>query len=673
MNKRKLLAAGSSLVLVAGLMAGAMSSVLAVHDAGVFQLDGNAQTSVQSNPTAVEDWDLICKANPSTCTFRASYTPPSGTTTATASSHIADGTNASIFTGGGSKDPQDLTNWRHKDGSVPDKDNLLHSFAARYSQTASATCPSTTSTCELLYFGSDRFDNSGDAQQGFWFFQNKVVLGANGRFTNAAGQPATHTNGDLLIVSDFSNGGAVSTINVYKWNNGALTFLAGGDNQKCAPDLPTDPFCGLVNATNGTIAPWTYTDKSGNGTYLQGELYEAGLNLSDPLINLGGECFSSFLSETRSSTSTTATLKDFVLGQFAVCGATMGTTPTGAGEIGANGQKTVSDSATIGVTGGATPPAPTGSVLFYLCGPSTTSISTCSAATGTLKATINLNTATVSGNNYTVNSGNQTVTSAGYYCWFSSWSGNANYPDGASHAGADECFQITPHQPTMHTNVSDAGPVVPGTAVHDTLTFDSAPATPSNGTFGTITFNAYGPIATNVADCNGTAVFSATVNVTASTTSYGSGDFSPTAPGFYFWTAAYAPGTGDVNNLGITATCGQDNESFQVQLFNPSLTTAQTVTIKDSATITVAGGGNLSGVAHFRPFSDGSCTVNNELAAQQDVAVAGPSGTTVETTPMTITAVSTTIYWQVSYTSNNGAQSGIAATCTENSSITINN
>ena len=138
MNKRKLLVAGSTVMLVVGMMAGAMGTVLAVHDTGVFQMDGNAQTSVQSDPTAAEDWDLICKANPTTCTFRGTYTPPSGTTTATASSHIADGVNASIFTTGGSKDPQDLTDWRYKDGSVPDKDNLVHSFAARYSKAANA-------------------------------------------------------------------------------------------------------------------------------------------------------------------------------------------------------------------------------------------------------------------------------------------------------------------------------------------------------------------------------------------------------------------------------------------------------------------------------------------------------------------------------------------------------
>ena len=49
----------------------------------------------------------------------------------------------------------------------------------------------------------------------------------------------------------------------------------------------------------------TFTDKSGNTTYLQGEFYEGGVNLS--LLGLAGECFASVASETRSSTSTTAT------------------------------------------------------------------------------------------------------------------------------------------------------------------------------------------------------------------------------------------------------------------------------------------------------------------------------------------------------------------------------
>jgi hypothetical protein len=331
------------------------------------------------------------------------------------------------------------------------------------------------------------------------------------------------------------------------------------------------------------------------------------------------------------------------------------------------------------VVGGSTPPAPDGSNLvnFYLCGPSTTAITSCSTASGTLKNSVSTSTATKVGNNYTVLSGDITVTSAGYYCFTATWAGDDNYHPIAPATvfqddGTNECLQITPVTPALHTQVSNAGPITPGTTVHDTMTFDTAPATPSNGVFGTITFKVYGPFPTSTPTCTGTATTS-TATVVSGTLSYNSADFSPSDPGFYNWTAEYAPGTGDVNNVAVAASCGADNEQIQVQQFNPSLTTAQTVTIKDSATITVSGGGPLAGSAHFQPFSDSSCTAGNELAAVQDVPVAGASPQTVSTTPMTITTTTPVIYWKVSYTSTNNSQTGIAATCTENASITINN
>jgi hypothetical protein len=176
-------------------------------------------------------------------------------------------------------------------------------------------------------------------------------------------------------------------------------------------------------------------------------------------------------------------------------------------------------------------------------------------------------------------------------------------------------------------------------------------------------------------------VYTSTVsNVTAngSYNSFTDGDagtvaFAPTQPGTYRWIAAYAPGAGDVNNLSATTACNDTNESFVVQQFNPALTTTQTVTITDSATITVNGGGNLVGTAYIQPFSDSSCTAGNELADQQSFPVSGASPQTVTTTAMTILDPGEpTIYWQVSYDSTNPAQTDIAATCTENSSIDIN-
>jgi hypothetical protein len=61
---------------------------------------------------------------------------------------------------------------------------------------------------------------------------------------------------------------------------------------------------------------WPYTDKAGFSQPQAGEFLEEGVNLSGLGLN---PCFSSFLLESRSSQSTTATLSDFILGSFQTC------------------------------------------------------------------------------------------------------------------------------------------------------------------------------------------------------------------------------------------------------------------------------------------------------------------------------------------------------------------
>jgi hypothetical protein len=132
-----------------------------------------------------------------------------------------------------------------------------------------------------------------------------------------------------------------------------------------------------------------------------------------------------------------------------------------------------------------------------------------------------------------------------------------------------------------------------------------------------------------------------------------------------------------VNNLAVPETsCGATGEQFHVRQFNPTMTTAQTVVISDSATVLDGGGGgNLTGTVHFRAYSDSGCTAGNELTDQQDVAVSGASPVTVSTTASVTfnTAGAHAVYWKVSYTSTNPAQTDIAASCTENTSLTITN
>ena len=164
----------------------------AVDTSVVFQLDGN--TADPNCASAPDDWDTLASGGGSAKSF---------------SGIVPDGT-GSTDTGYGSgltKDTYDVPNWTWIKGTVtPGKSNIAHTFAAAYPN-------------GLLYFGQDKPASSGVNAVGFWFFQNKVGLDSGTTGGNFVG---THKDGDLLITSDFTNGGNTSIINIFKWQSGAL-------------------------------------------------------------------------------------------------------------------------------------------------------------------------------------------------------------------------------------------------------------------------------------------------------------------------------------------------------------------------------------------------------------------------------------------------------------------
>ena len=495
----------------------------AVHDTGAFELDGDATSA--AGGAAPDDWDRVCFEVTGSAT---DCSTSDGTNGSTAEAWQAEpDLNSSIFTGGGSKDPQNITQWAWKDdaGGLPDKDNLLDAFAVRYSLTAtSATgeCPNGTSPfdasvpCEVIYFGSDRYDNSGDAHQAFWFLQDEVSLGSN-KIGGGTGFIGEHINNDLLVISNFSNGGTTSTIFVYKWDttcasgvpkpvagdcgDANLRLLASSTSAKCDPGLDdSDPFCGIVNATDGTVAPWPYTDKSGNDTYLQGEFYEAGVNLST--LDLAGTCFSSVVSETRSSTSTTATLKDFVLESFDTCQGGL-TTQVKKGTANFNGTvapgEAVFDTATVTVTGASSPADATGSVTFYLCGPTAAATACSSTTTGVI--TVSTETLVDTSSPANANDGISGAASdpvntagsplaSGFWC-FAAAANLTNYDDPAEAANdTTECFRVRDT-----TAISTTQSWLPQDSA--TITTGSGGAVPA----GTVVFTLY-----DSANCTGTVL-----------------------------------------------------------------------------------------------------------------------------------------------------------------------
>jgi hypothetical protein len=265
------------------------------------------------------------------------------------------------FLGSSSKDTDDISTWTWNPHGVQDKDDIAHAFASAYHLANGDTA---------IYAGMDRFANSGDSTAGFWFVQDSTFALCTG-FHLAAGPTGNvpnnsctatgtfvgkHFDGDLLIVSDFSQGGAVSTITIFVWQGGNLVQDATRSPAPCDLVAAGNDLCGLVNnaftqsvvtkggkstlvLTPATVATggWTFSDKGGVvGAYRTGEFLEIGVDLNK-LFTGNLPCFSTFFSETRSSTSPTASLSDLTIPvSFPLCSLSADKTCTTASIVNGN-------------------------------------------------------------------------------------------------------------------------------------------------------------------------------------------------------------------------------------------------------------------------------------------------------------------------------------------------
>jgi hypothetical protein len=694
-----------SLATIAALAIGmAIALPASALDTSVFELDGNAVTD-HAGTGLPDDWDRVCHSVLGT---DCSTTNNANTSVVEfASQTVANGT---AFSGGGSKDPIDISSWAYTIGigGLPGKDALLNGFAARYTTAANASCTSSTATCSEIFFGMDRFDNSGDAQNGFWFLQNAITLGStkSGAGFNFNG---VHKNGDLLVVSDFSVGGTTSTISVFLWNNTCtaagkpvatcadanLQLLQTSTFANCATSAPNASFCGIVNPANGTTVPWPtlFMDKSGNTTTFQaGEFYEGGINLS-AFPGLANECFASTLAESRSSTSTSATLKSFVLGGFGACGSKTVTHPLdssgtdisgGSVPIGA-GSVQVKDQAVVTVTGTS---SYDGTVTFHLCSPddlATLGEPTCIAG-GTLITVLGANSGTVSPPSpSTVTSDLATITKAGNYCWRAEYSGDAavGVPP-SSDASSTECFTVTPVTPTLVTSATIAGTPsgttnLPAT-ITDTATLSGTanepgspvinPTTQGSAAKGTITFTAFGP-----SGCSSTAVFTQTVNVNgnSSATNIYSASFSPNAPGTYTFVASYSGDSPNTNPSTVVACANEPPGESVTATDTSSATSAQTWVPNDTATV-VSGStkGDLNGTLTLQLFDGSSSCGGTAVQTYGPQTVTNASTATISSNNSTFkVSVSDSVSWLVTFSSSDPNVAGTSH-C-ENTSLTINN
>ena len=486
---------------VAALTLAIAGLTFAVHDEE-FQLDGDtnsATTTTAGGTTQTVDWDTIFDGsvplNFSDPGFEKDFNHAGGTTTFSTSDPSTFAT--------GSKDTLPISGWQcNFDNNVNSKIDVMNAYTVSYTVPASVP-PGPDDGDEIIYFALERNANTGTANVGFWFLQDAVGCETTGAAETFEGE---HFDGDILVVSEFTNGGSVSTIQVYRWDRpdpllpGSLntTQVGGGVDCRSGTTLPGDSACAASN-TSAITVPWLTSNKQdGVGDDLRtSEFFEGGINLTD--LDLGGKCFNTFIGDTRSSTSPTATLFDFAAGTTGSCEPGMTTSASTNGTVIPGSP--VTDTATITITGADNPDDPTGDVTFFLCGPIAAGADCATGGT-------NIGTGTLANQSGgTTTDGIAVATSpvvntpasvtgnlvAGHYCFRAVWLGDSNY-SGTSHTNAvSECFNVAD---------TSSGSTAQRWLPNDSATFSS---TGGSNLAGSVQFTMYAS-----ANCTGTILFQET-------------------------------------------------------------------------------------------------------------------------------------------------------------------
>jgi hypothetical protein len=257
----------------------APASVLAVHDDGLFELDGN----VENSGAAGDDWNAVYNDNDAAFETLFVTDPVNGN---------AD----KYFDGSSTKNVTNITDWLWTTVSQPqDKNDIAHAYAAAYRKDGNL----------IVYFGLDRYASNGAAQVGFWFLKDEFGL-TGGPSTGAfAGQ---HVNGDVLVQIDFENGAPAGPR--VEWNSSLDLLETGGS---CAT-APNDAL--RVAATASTTRPGRSTTSSTTAPTTTSPRHGRGQD-RHPALSLDEAA--SPPSSPRRAPAARLTLSDFANGSFSLC------------------------------------------------------------------------------------------------------------------------------------------------------------------------------------------------------------------------------------------------------------------------------------------------------------------------------------------------------------------
>jgi hypothetical protein len=653
-------------LLIACLTLFVIGSAQAVHDLQ-FQLDGDTTSTAYSPPTGSNppfDWNDIFNVSSSggtqtvsvnstnvgagktfaSANFQRDFESGSGCTLNSSSTTFCTADDSTYATG--SKDTLGIGNggWQcNHDANVNNKIDIMNAYIVSYVA---------ANGHKIFYFGLEKNTDNGTNDVGVWFLQGGASCATPSGHINWTGG---HLDGDTLVVSEYSNGGGVSTVKAFRWAAAASGKLSGdggcidsNDNPNpktggcnnlpiatgadCKTASGGDALCATTNATGGlawnqnVTTNWlTSNGTSVGNTVVPPDFFEGGIDITQAFQGQSGttpSCFTTIVPDTRSAASPTATLFDFVTNQIGGCQSGLSTQEnlTSPASIGTGTVSSGTDTATLNITGTANWG---GTLTWYLCGPiASPTLCDNHGVSVTSRTVSNLSPAT------DFVSGTATLTSAGRYCWHAHFE-----PDAASKLagvaaadddGTNECFTVNPVTPTLTTSAGcgHAAPCILGTdTLSDTATLSGTASEPGAGGPGgdtglyksiyltapsgltpadsSITWVLYGPGGTPAnCDPNNTKATSPASATVSGDATYGPTSYKPVAAdgvGLYTFVANYG-GDGVNTNAAATNTCASPGTGETVTISGSvGSSSKQGWLPNDRITVTSTSGTTLSG------------------------------------------------------------------------------
>ena len=616
----------------------APAPVLAVHDDGLFEMDGNATNSA----AAGDDWEAVFDGTDSAFDTRFITDP-------------VDDANDDTFTGGSTKDDINISSWLWKKAKASQaKNDITNAFAAAYTNGDGDT---------LAYFGLNKWEADGNNFVGFWFLQQAV--GPTGPGT-PPGSPfsGTHSVGDILVLAQYTNGGTLADFDVFRWVgsggnvNGTLQTVASG--VPCTGAPVSDLACGATNGTTIT-APWPYDGRDGDpGVFPPGTFFEGGINLS--ALNLDSGCFSTFVAETRSSQSVDATLSDFATGQFSFCVppdiATQVQNDQGADTSTINKGESVTDHVVVSGDKGVAE----GTVDFFVCGPDQ-SASGCPSGGTQVGNDIPLTGGEADSSSFT-------PSATGWYCFRAEYdpAPGSKYLADSHTNSTTECFRVIPADVQIVKTPND-GSANAGASISFTMSWTNEGEGKATGVVVSDSLPAGDGLDWSISGSTGTGSTCAIAGAVGSevlTCTVGSIDGNPNFPD-----AAPVNGTVTVTSATTAADCGAIDNTGQITSNNDGTDTDPgkiTVLCPDIEVTKTPDGGSVDAgdpitwsikVENLGPGSASGVTLTDDLPAgidwsesEADCTITGAVGSEVLTCTVGTLAAGASKTYQVTGTTD---------------------